>query len=333
MQRSLMLLLTLFAMPLAANYHDVRHINVGVTGGWDYVSIDSASRRLFVSHSDRVEVIDIERGKVIGTIPRTEGVHGIALAPELHRGFVSNGRSGTMTIFDLDKLTTIAEVKATGDNPDAILYDPGTKHVFTFNGRGQNATVFDAEGKVVSTIALGGKPEFAVTDGSRIFVNIEDKSELVTIDAGTLGVQRRSSLAPCEEPSGLAIDRKHGRLFSVCDNHRMLVSASDGKVVAAVAIGSGPDAAAFDDGTQLAFSSNGADGTLTIVREVSPDQFDIVDNVPTVRGARTMVLDPKSHHLFLPTAKFGPPPAPTPEHPRPRPTILPDSFEIIEVSP
>ena len=333
MKRSLALLLSLFAMPLAAKYHVVRHIHVGGMGGWDYVSIDSASRRLFVSHSDRVEVVDIDQGKVIGTIPKTEGVHGIALAPDLHRGFVSNGRSGTMTIFDLDKLTTIAEVKATGDNPDSILYDPGTKHVFTFNGRGQNATVFDAEGKVISTIPLGGKPEFAVTDGGRIFVNIEDKSELVTIEAATLIVARRTSLAPCEEPSGLAIDRKHGRLFSVCDNHRMVVSAFDGKVVASVAIGSGPDAAAFDDGTQLAFSSNGADGTLTIVREVSPDQFDIVYNVPTERGARTMVLDPKSHHLFLPTAKFGPPPAPTPEHPRPRPTILPDSFEIIEVAP
>src|SRR5256712_9691169 len=222
------------AAQLNAAYHVVRHIPIGGTGGWDYLTVDSAARRLYVSHSDRVEVVDIDHQKVVGTIPKTEGVHGIAIAPDLHRGFVSNGRAGTMTIFDLDKLTTIAEVKVTGDNPDAILYDPATKHVFTFNGRGKNSTVFDADGKVISTIPLGGKPEFAVTDGGRIFVNIEDKSELVTIEAATLIVARRTSLAPCEEPSGLAIDRKHGRLFSVCDNHRMVVSAFDGKVVASV---------------------------------------------------------------------------------------------------
>jgi len=328
-----------FALAAAANlnaaYHVARHIQVGGTGGWDYPMVDSGAKRLYLSHSDHVEVVDLANGKVIGAIPKTDGVHGIAIAPELHRGFISNGRAGTMTIFDTEKLTTIAEVKATGDNPDAILYDPATKHVFTFNGRGHNATVFDSEGKVLATIALDGKPEFGQSDAAgRVFVNIEDKSELTEIDANKNSVVRTWSLAPCEEPSGLAIDRKHHRLFSVCDNQKMAISDSEnGKVVATAEIGKGPDGAAFDDSKQLAFSSNGADGSLTVVREVSPEKFDVLETVPTARGARTITIDEKTHLLYMPTAKFGPPPAPTPDRPRPRPTILPDSFEVIEVAP
>lgn len=324
-----------WAAHAGAAYHVVRHIVVGGTGGWDYPMVDSASRRLFLSHSDRVDVVDLATGKVIGTIPKTDGVHGITLAPELHRGFISNGRAGTMTIFDLDKLSTIAEVKATGDNPDAILYDPATKRVFTFNGRGHNATVFDADGKVAGTIPLDGKPEFGASDHrGRVFVNIEDKSELAEIDAKTLTVTHTWPLAPCTEPSGLAIDRAHHRLFSVCDNQKMVVvDDRNGKVVASVDIGKGVDGATFDENKQLAFSSNGADGTLTIVREVSPEKFEVVETVPTARGARTITLDEKTHAVYMPTAKFGPPPEPTPDRPRPRPTILPDSFEVIEVAP
>lgn len=324
-----------WAAHVSAAYHVTRHIAVGGTGGWDYPLVDGASHRLYLSHSDRVEVVDLAQGKVIGTIPKTEGVHGIAIAPELHRGFISNGRAGTMTIFDLDKLTTIAEVKATGDNPDAILYDPATRHVFTFNGRGHNATVFDADGKVAGTIPLDGKPEFGASDHrGKVFVNIEDKSEIAEIDAKKLTVEHLWPLAPCTEPSGLAIDRKHHRLFSVCDNQKMVVvDDQNGKVVASVEIGKGVDGAAFDDEKQLAFSSNGADGTLTVVREVSPNEFHVVETIPTGRGARTITLDEKTHAIFLPTAKFGPPPEPTADRPRPRPTILPDSFEVIEVSP
>ncbi len=335
MKRIALLLAVLFATKAHAAYHVARHIAIGGSGGWDYVTIDSASRRLFVAHSNRVEVVAIDHQKVVGTIPKTEGVHGIALAPELHRGFVSNGRAGTMTIFDLDKLTTIAEVKATGENPDAILYDPATKHVFTFNGRGHNATVFDSDGKVLATIPLDGKPEFAVSDrAGHVYVNIEDKSELADIDANKLTVEHRWPLAPCQEPSGLAIDRAHRRLFSVCDNERMVVvDNTNGEVIALVKIGRGPDAAAFDDAKQLAFSSNGADGTITVVREVSPNEFNVIDNVPTEHGARTMAIDEKTHHLFLPTAKLGPTPAPTPDRPRPRPSILPDTFEVVEVAP
>jgi len=323
------------ATQLSAAYHVARHIAIGGTGGWDYPTVDSASRRLFLSHSDRVDVVDIDHQKIVGSIPKTDGVHGIAIASDLHRGFISNGRPSTMTIFDLDKLSTIAEVKTSGEGPDAILYDPATKHVFTFNGRGHNASVFDGEGKVVGTIALDGKPEFGVTDrAGHVFVNIEDKSELADIDAKTLTVAHVWPLAPCEEPSGLAIDRAHHRLFSVCGNQKMVVTDSQsGKVIASVEIGKGVDGAAFDDDKQLAFSSNGADGTLTVVREVSPNEFSVVENVPTARGARTIALDEKTHDIFLPTAKFGPPPAPTPDRPRPRPTILPDSFEVIEVAP
>ncbi|HYS53048.1 MAG TPA: YncE family protein [Thermoanaerobaculia bacterium] len=323
------------AAELQAAYHVVRHIPIGGTGGWDYLTVDSAARRLYVSHSDRVEVVDIDRQKIVGTIPKTEGVHGIAIAPDLHRGFVSNGRANSMTIFDLDKLSTINEVKTSGDNPDAILYDPATKHVFTFNGRGQNTTVFDGDGKTVATIPLGGKPEFAQSDrAGHVFVNIEDKNEIVDIDAKNLTVAHRWAIAPCEEPSGLAIDRAHHRLFAVCGNQKMVVvDNQSGAVVASVQIGKGVDGAAFDDKKQMAFSSNGADATITVVREVSPKDFEIAENVPTLRGARTIALDEKTGHVFVPTAQFGPPPAPTPDRPRPRPSILPDTFEVIEVAP
>src|SRR5438876_3953350 len=236
MKRMTVLIALFVAADLQAAYHVVRHIKIGGTGGWDYLIVDAASRRLFLSHSDRVDVVDIDHQKVVGSIPKTEGVHGIAIAPELHRGFVSNGRAGTMTIFDLDKLTTISEVKTTGDNPDAILYDPATRHVFTFNGRGQNATVFDGDGKVLATIPLGGKPEFSQSDrAGHVFVNIEDKNEIADIDSKTNTVAHRWPIAPCEEPSGLAIDRAHHRLFSVCGNQKMvIVDSENGKVVASV---------------------------------------------------------------------------------------------------
>ncbi|HEY6843673.1 MAG TPA: YncE family protein [Thermoanaerobaculia bacterium] len=328
-----------FALAAAANlnaaYHVARHIAIGGSGGWDYVTADGAAKRLYVSHSDHVEVVDLATGKVIGTIPRTDGVHGIALAPELHRGFISNGRAGTMTIFDLDKLTTIAEVKTTGENPDSILYDPATKHVLTLNGRGHNVTVFDTDGKVLATIALDAKPEEARSDlAGHIFVNFEDKSSIGVLNAEKFTVEKVWAIAPCEEPSGLAIDRAHHRLFAACGNGKMAVIDSEsGKVVATVPVGRGVDGAAFDESRQLAFSPNGADGTVTVIREVSPNEFSVVETVPTARGARTITLDEKTHAIYLPTAKFGPPPEATAERPHPRPTILPDSFEVIEVAP
>ena len=286
-----------YAAHLDAAYHVARHIPVGGTGGWDYLTVDSGSRRLFLSHSDRVDVVDIDHQKVVGSIPKTEGVHGIAIALELHRGFVSNGRAGTMTIFDLDKLTTIAEVKVTGDNPDAILYDPATKHVFTFNGRGKNATVLDSDGKVVSTIDLGGKPEFSQSDrAGHVFVNIEDKNEIADIDSKTNTVAHRWPIAPCEEPSGLAIDRAHHRLFSVCGNQKMvIVDSESGKVVASVAIGKGVDGAAFDEKKQNAFSSNGADGTI----EPRAAAAWLAHNLISDAGGSVRLSEPSSEALTI----------------------------------
>jgi DNA-binding beta-propeller fold protein YncE len=270
---------------------------------------------------------------VVGDIPNTEGVHGIALVPEVGRGFTSNGRASTVTIFDLKTLKEIAQVKTTGQNPDAIIYDPASRRVFTLNGRGGNSTAIDAgTGTVAGTIELGGKPEFATADGKgRVYVNLEDKSMVVAVDSQQLKVESRWPLAPCEEPSGMAIDREHRRLFVGCHNQMMAVMDADtGRVLATPAIGQGVDANAFDPETQLAFSSNG-DGTLTVVHEDSPDKFTVVGNVQTQRGARTMALDLKTHNIFLVTAEFGPPPAPTAEHPRPRPTIVPGSFVVLVV--
>ena len=336
MKRALFALLSLAVAATAfAAWHVARHTPIGGAGGWDYVAIDSAARRAYVSHGDRVEVVDVDAGKIVGLIPDTLGVHGIALDAADGRGFISSGRVNMMTIFDLKTLNRINDVKATGDNPDAIMFEPSTKHVFTFNGRGKNATVFDTHGKVMATIALGGKPEFAVNDGhGRVFVNIEDTSELAVIDAKTNTVAERWKLAPCESPSGLAIDRKHHRLFTVCENEMMaVVDATNGHVVTTVPTGKGTDAAAFDDDRQLAFASNGQSATLTVVHESSPDQYDVVDNVATQRSARTMALDTKTHHVFLPAAKFGEAPAPTEKNPRPRPPVVPGSFELLEVVP
>jgi DNA-binding beta-propeller fold protein YncE len=314
----------------APGYHLIHTYQLGGDGGWDYLSIDSSARRLYISRATHVMVIDADSGKPVGDIPDTPGVHGIALAPELVRGFISNGREGTVTIFDLKTLQAIAKVKA-GENPDAILYDPASKRVFAFNGRSHDATAIDAaRGTVVGTIKLEGKPEFAVSDGKgEIFVNIEDKSQIDAIDPGKLEVKASWPLAPCEEPSGLAIDRKHRRLFAGCDNKMMaVVDADTGKVVATPAIGDGVDANAFDPETEMAFASCG-EGVLTVVHEDSPTKFNVAENVPTQTGARTMALDEKAHDVYLVTAKFGPPPAPTADNPHPRRSILPDTFVVL----
>ena len=336
MKNGLAALLLVIALPSFAGYHVVRHIPVGGEGGWDYLTVDETLRRLFVSHATEVDVINLVNGKKVGVIDKLEGVHGIALAPDLGRGFISNGRSGLITVFDINNLKTIAEWKATGENPDAILYDKASGRLFTFNGRGQNATVFDAKnGTVIATLPIEGKPEFAQSRGDgTIFVNVEDKSEMVEIDGKNARVVRRWSLAPCESPSGLAYDVKNERLFSVCENKVMAVSdARAGKVVTTVPIGAGTDGAAFDGSKHLAFSANGADGTITVVREISPDRFEVVETVQTARGTRTIALDERAHHLYTPTAKFGATPAPTPERPRPRPSIEPGTFEVLDVAP
>jgi DNA-binding beta-propeller fold protein YncE len=314
-----------------SGYQFVKKIKLGGEGFWDYLTFDSPTRRLFISRGTKVIVLNIDSEKVVGEIPNTAGVHGIALAPDLGRGFTSNGAAGTVTIFDLKTLQVIGQAQA-GKNPDAIVYDPASKRVFAMNGRSADATAIDgATGNVAGTIAVGGKPEFAVADGKgHVYVNIEDKSEMLQIDARTLAVSARWPLAPCQEPSGLAIDTKHRRLFAGCDNKMMaVVDADTGKVVATPAIGEGVDANAFDPGTDFAFASNGQSGTLTVVHEDSKDKYSVIENVPTQLGARTMALNPKSHEVYLVTADFGPPPAPTAENPRPRPTLVPDSFVVL----
>jgi DNA-binding beta-propeller fold protein YncE len=319
------------AAPGPSGYHLVKKIPLGGEGGWDYITIDSHTRKLFISRGTKVIVLDVDSGKVAGEIPNTEGVHGIALAPDLNRGFTSNGRANTVTIFDLKTLTVIGTVQA-GTNPDAIIYDAASKRVFAMNGRSSNATAIDAAtGNVVGTIAVDGKPEFAVADGDgRVYVNIEDKSEIQAIDSQKLAVTATWKLAPCEEPSGLAMDAAHRRLFAGCGNKMMaVVNADSGKIIATPAIGDGVDANAFDPGTGFAFASNGQSATLTVVHEDAPDKFSVVEDVATQRGARTMALDPKSHEVYLVTADFGPRPAATPDNPRPRPAIVPDSFVVL----
>ena len=311
----------------------VQSVKIGGDGGWDYLTVDAAARRFYVTRGTRVMVLDADTLKPIGEIPKTEGVHGVALAPDLGRGFASNGRANTVTVFDLKSLKTLDEIKVTGENPDAVLYDGATHRVFAFNGRSQSATVLDgATGKVVETIALGGKPEFATTDlAGRVYVNLEDKSQVVAIDARKLAVESTWPLAPCEEPSGMAIDRAHKRLFVGCGNKLMaVVDAATGKVVTTVPIGEGVDANGFDPALALAYSSNG-DGTLTVVHEDAPDKYTVVANVPTKPRARTMAVDEKTHRVFLATAEFGPPPSPTAEQPRPRPPMVPDTFTILVV--
>ncbi len=317
----------------AGQYKVVQTLRVGGDGGWDYLVVDPAARRLYVTRSTRVMVFDADTLAAVGEVPNTAGVHGVALAPELGRGFASNGKASTVTIFDLKTLKPIEDVKVTGENPDAILYDPYSRQVLTFNGRSGNATVLDAaSGKLKATIALGGKPEFATTDlAGRVYVNIEDKGELVALDVAKNEVQARWPLAPCEDPSGMAIDRAHGRLFVGCGNRMMaVVDAKTGKVTATVPIGDGVDANGFDPSTGAAFSSNG-EGTLTVVRENGAGF--VAENVATMKSARTMALDEKTHRVFLAAAEFGPPPSPTPDQPRPRPSMVPGTFTLLVVAP
>lgn len=317
----------------AAGYHVIETYKVGGDGGWDYLTFDKASNRLFISRATHVIVMDADSGKVVGDIPDTPGVHGIALAPEFGRGFVSNGRENTVSVFELSSLKLLSKIKV-GENPDAILYDPASKRVFTFNGQSHDVTAIDAaKSTVLGTIKVDGKPEFAVSDEKgEIFVNIEDKSELMALDPNKLEAKARWPLAPCEEPSGLAIDRKNRRLFSGCGNKLMsVVDADSGKLVTTLPIGDGVDANAFDPETGLAFASCG-EGVLTVVHEDSADKFSVVESVPTARGARTMTLDPEKHRVFLVTAKFGPPPAPTAQQPHPWPSILPDTFVVMVMS-
>lgn len=308
---------------------------IGGEGGWDYLTLDQAAHRLYVTRSDHVAVVDTRSGKQVGEVTPTNGVHGVALAPNMQRGFASNGRGDSVTVFDLKTLATLTTIPIEGHNPDSIVFDAPSGQVFTFNGHSQDATVIDARtSKVVATIKLSGKPEFAVSDDNgHIYVNIEDRSELTEIDTHANKAVATWPLTDCEEPSGLAFDRAHQRLFSVCQNGHMAVTdAKSGRHVATIAIGKGPDAAAFDPRTQEVFSSNGSDGTLTIIHEDSPDQYRVTQTVTTQKSARTMALDQATHRVYLAAAEFGPAPAPVAGEHRVRPPMKPDSFTILVVS-
>jgi hypothetical protein len=314
--------------PGPSGYHLVKTVPIPGDEGWDYLTVDSDARRVYISHGSHVVVMNADTYAIEGDIPDTQGVHGIALAPDLDRGFVSAGRANTAVIFDIKSLKTLGTAK-TDANPDAIVYDAVTKRVFTLNGRGQNTTAINgADGTVAGTLALGGKPEFAVADGKgSIFVNIEDKNELVQFDAQKITETHRWPLAPCKSPSGLAMDLKNRRLFAVCDEKVMaVVNADTGKVVASPAICDGPDAAAFDPAAGYAFASCG-DGNVTVVHEDSPDKFSVVENIPTKRSARTMGLDLKTHNIFLSAAEFDAPAAG-----ERRGKMKPGSFGIVVVS-
>ena len=314
-------------------YRVVARYTPGGEGGWDYLTVDATGRRLFVTRGTHVQVLGLADGRLVGEIQDTPGVHGVALAPDLGRGFTSNGRDSSVTIFDLRTLAPLGRVHLHASHPDAILYEPVSHRVLTMNAGSDDATVIDAaSGAVVGNLALGGRPEFAVHDGhGRVFVNLEDSSAVVGIDPVRMAVVSRWPLAPGEEPSGLAIDREHRRLFSVCGNRKMIVLDADrGKVLADLPIGSRVDGAAYDPGTATAFASNG-EGTLTVVHEDGRDRFRVVGNIETQRGARTLAVDLETHRVYEATASYGPAPAPSADNPRPRPPMVPGSFVVLVI--
>jgi len=325
------LILSGSAFAAAPVYKVINKIKIGGGVRWDYAFLDSANHRLYISHGTQTEVLDTATDKLVGTIPDTKGVHGIAIANDLGKGFTSDGGDNDVTVFDLKSLKVLSKVK-TGQNPDAIIYEPVSHRVFTFNGRSSDSTAIDAKtGNVITaSIPVGGKPEFAQVDGKgHIYANLENKNEIVEVDAKNAIVTKRYSIAPCDSPSGLAFDPKRGLLYSVCENKIMIVSdPAAGKVLATAAIGGGTDGVAFDDG--YAFSANGADATITMVGETSPGKFEHIATIQTQRGARTIAADQKGHKLYLPAAEYGPP-GESKEGKKSRPQPLPDSFQIVVV--
>ena len=303
-------------------------------GGWDLLTVDEDGGRVFLSHTTMVQVVDEKTGKLLGSIGGMDRVHGIALAPEFKEGFATSGNDNTVVIFDLASFAVVKKVTVDGTNPDAILYDAFSKRVFAFNGRSHNATVIDPSTRdIAGSVELPGKPELGAADGrGTVFVNLEDTSMVCVIDAKAMKVKTAWPLAPGQEPTGLAIDTANHRLFSACNNQLMVVLDSEtGKVVATVPIGEHVDGAAFDPGLKRVYAPCGT-GTLTVIQETDAGTFSVLENTPTQAGARTIAIDTRTHHLFTPTAEFGERPAPTADHPRPRPSIKPDSFVLLDVA-
>jgi YVTN family beta-propeller protein len=309
-----------------------RHYTLEGGERWDYVAYDPVRHHLFVSRDSHVQVIDTRTGKLFGKIENTDGVHGFAFVQDRKLGFITNGRANTITVINLDTLKVIDTIQAAGPDPDGILYVPSLQRVYVSNGHDKSVSAIDvATRKIVATTQVGGKPEALAADAQgHVFVNVEDRSEIAEIDAHSAAVLAHWPLAPCEEPSGLAIDATNARLFTVCANqHMMVVDTASGHAVADLPIGGHPDSAAFDPALKLAFSSNGANGTLTVVHEDDADHYSVVQNVQTLEGAKTMALDPQMHRVYLVSSKFGPAEAATAQNPHPRPTVIPGTFEVL----
>ena len=340
--RALQRLLSLVALALVAgvlparaqSYHVTATYKLGGDGGWDYLALDTAGHRLFIARQDRIMVVSEATGALLGEIPGFNRAHGVAFAYAAGHGFATSGGDSAVRMFDLATLQVLGKTTAAEDD-DGILFDPATGHIFTMNGDAGSSSVLDAAtGRLLANVDLGGKPEFGVSAGDgKVYINLEDKSEVVEVDAVAMRALRHWSIAPCQSPSGLAIDRAHHLLFSGCRNGLMGVSdAAAGRLVTTVPIGRGVDACRFDAATQLAFASNG-DGTLTVIHEDAPDKFSVVSNATTQRGARTMEIDLANHHVFTVSAEFGPAPAPTAAQPRSRPTIVPGTFSLLMLEP
>jgi DNA-binding beta-propeller fold protein YncE len=327
-------LLSLNGQNALVGYQIVQKIQLSGDGGWDYLNADDATGMLYVSHGKMVNVVDMSTGKSIATITDVNGVHGIAIAPEFNKGFISNGPDSNVTVFSTKDYSIIEKVKVTGKNPDAIIYEPFTKSIITWNGRTSNATVIDAKSdKVIQTIPLPGKPEAAVSDGKgKVFVNIEDKSEVCMINVKTWKVEQTWSIAPGEGPSGLALDNETHRLFSATDKLMVVLDSETGKVITTLPTGDRVDGAGFDPELKRAYSSCG-EGLLTVVQEENKDSFKVIANLPTQAGAKTISVSVKTHKIYLSTAEFGPTPEKTADNPRPRPTVKPGTFTILVVEP
>jgi len=340
MKKISMIILTIMCVIFSLNaqtpgYRIANKFHIDGDEGWDALCVDDVTGRIYISHGSVVQVVDESNGTVVATISGLNGVHGIALAWDLNKGFISSGRDSSVYVFDMKTYATLDKINSTGRNPDAILYDPFTHRVFAFNGGSNNATVIDATNDaVLGTIALDGKPEFGVADyKGKVFINIEDKSELSRIDAVNMIVENTWTLSPGEEPSGIAMDDKNNILFSACSNKTLVVmDAGNGKVITTVPTGERVDGADFDPATKRVFIPSGM-GTLTVIREDSKDKFSVLENVDTQKGARTIALDKKTHHIFMPTADFDDPPPPTTDNPHPRPKLKPGTFIILDVEP
>ena len=322
-----------FGISVGQNFKVSKKISVAGDGGWDYLTVDNASQHLFVSHGDVVNVIDVKTDITIATIQDTKGVHGIAIVNDFNKAFITCGKDNTISVVDLTTFVLIEKVKIEGQKPDAIIYDKFSKYVFSFNGKSNDATVLDAKtNKIVKTIPFGGKPEFAVTNGNNLlYVNVKDKNEIKTVDTKTLEVTATFSVTPGDEPTGLAIDTKAHRLFSVCGNKMMLVlDSKTGKLIQNIPIGDGCDGVIFDAKNSLVFTSNG-DGTMTVVKKESANKFTVVQTLVTQKGAKTIAINPTSKQLYMSTPEFGAKPEPTAENPKPRADIVPNSFTVLVV--